>query len=63
MKKLALKALVPSVVAASIFTATPADAVVKFKINDESTVWMSLLLQLRAEWVQDGQIDGSGWER
>ncbi|RMD46369.1 MAG: hypothetical protein D6831_02015 [Aquificota bacterium] len=61
MKKLALKALAPSVIAASIFSATPANAVAKLKINDESTVWISLLLQLRGEWIEDGQADGSGW--
>ncbi len=61
MKKLALKTLIPAAFIASTISATPAGAVAKFKINDESTVWISLLLQLRGEWTEDGQVDGSGW--
>lgn len=61
MKKLSLKALVPAVLLASTFTTAPANAIAKFKINDESNVWISLLLQLRGEWIEDGQVDGSGW--
>jgi len=61
MRKSAAKTLVPSLIAASILSATPANAVAKFKINDESNVWISLLLQLRGEWIEDGQADGSGW--
>ncbi|SNZ08875.1 short chain amide porin [Persephonella hydrogeniphila] len=60
MKKLAVKTLIPAVMATSIFS-SPANAVAKFKINDESSVWISLLLQLRGEWIEDGQVDGSGW--
>ncbi|NPA13363.1 MAG: hypothetical protein GXO45_05195 [Aquificae bacterium] len=61
MKRLMAKALVPSVITASLLSTNPADAVAKFKINDESSVWVSLLLQLRGEWIEDGQADGSGW--
>ncbi|WP_457639238.1 porin [Persephonella sp.] len=61
MKKLTVKALASSAMAAYLLAPQPASAVAKFKINDESTVWVSLLLQLRGEWIQDGQIDGSGW--
>ncbi|WP_457640332.1 porin [Persephonella sp.] len=62
MKKLISKAFIPSALAASLFMNSPANAVAKFKINDESNVWVSLLLQLRGEWLEDGQIDGSGWK-
>ncbi len=61
MKKFFTKSLLSSAVLASALSFSPANAVAKFKINDESTVWVSLLLQLRGEWIQDGQIDGSGW--
>lgn len=61
MKKFFTKSLLSSAVLASALSFSPANAVAKFKINDQSTVWVSLLLQLRGEWIQDGQIDGSGW--
>ena len=62
MRKKAWKIVVPSLLTASLLLNSPSEAAAKFKINDESNVWISFLLQLRGEWLEDGQIDGSGWK-
>ncbi|WP_029520680.1 porin [Persephonella sp. IF05-L8] len=61
MKNFVRKAVIPSVVATSFLFPASANALAEFKINEESNVWISLLLQLRGEWIENGQADGSGW--
>jgi hypothetical protein len=61
MKKLLASGLMAASFGAGVLMPQDANAIAKIQINDESYAWISLLLQIRAEWTQDGQVDGSGW--
>ena len=62
MKKLNLKNIIPAQIGTAIVL-NPDNAAVKFNINEKSSVWKGLLLQLRDKWIQNKQINGFGWER